>query len=438
PMKKEKNNSPPSGTRDFLPRELHRRRQAAGILAGRFERHGFLPVETPALERIQTLTGVYGDEGDKLIFKILPRGQQAELNPQPDLALRYDLTVPAVRALAEHDLLQKGFRRYQIGPVWRAERAARGRFREFWQCDVDLYNTPTPLAEAETVAALEGGLRDLGMRELVISVNTRGILRKLCDLFKISEAQRKAVLIALDKLDKFPIPSVRREIAAIPCSGARLLADALHPEFAAELLDKDTLDGPERDELAEITEAVAAAASRDLEISVNPLLARGLDYYTGFIFEFHTLGGSTRAIAAGGRYDNLAAEVAGSDCRICGGSIGLERVLDELEVQDSISALDPPADDVVHLTLFSPEMLVATEQLARELRDLGLKVYVSRGGKIGDQFKAAERAGHRRCLIYGPDEEEKAVVTLKDLETGAQSEVSISDLAGLVEILKGI
>ncbi|MGR4000909.1 MAG: histidine--tRNA ligase [Alphaproteobacteria bacterium] len=426
--------APPSGTRDFLPRDLIHRRRAIEILATRFETHGFLPLETPALERINTLNGLYGDEGEKLIFKILRRGI-GEKSGQTDLALRYDLTVPAARAVTEHNLATHGFRRYQIGPVWRAERAAKGRFREFWQCDVDLYNVPSPIAEAETIAALSGGLHDLKLTQRIVSINSRELLQKICDFYKIPPQIRKATLIILDKLDKFPLPSVQDALRDLNDPGVQKLADAMHENFSQTLLQiPEIAKSREREDLLAIEESIRAACDKNLKISVNPLLARGLDYYTGFIFEIHA-GGETNAIAGGGRYDALMAKLSGVDCPVCGGSLGLERILAELANKDNLPDAEGAAT-VLHMTLFAPEMLHDTQKLTRELRELGLKVFLNAGGKLGNQLKAAERESHNLCLIYGPDEAKDKTLTLKNLTSGEQETVPLSDLPMLAKRLK--
>src|SRR5512145_2934218 len=193
---------PARGMRDFLPEDVRRRDYVIGIIRDVYQRYGFEPLETPALENIETLMGKYGEEGNRLIFKVLRRGEH-EASGETDLALRYDLTVPLARVVAEHrGKLPRFFKRYQIQPVWRADRPARGRFREFFQCDVDAIGSRSMVVEAELCAAVSDVLRALGFGDFVILLNHRGLLRGILDNFEVPEALHDQVLIAIDKRDK--------------------------------------------------------------------------------------------------------------------------------------------------------------------------------------------------------------------------------------------
>src|SRR5512147_2462959 len=193
---------PPSGTRDFLPEDIRRREYVIGTVRRVYERYGFEPLETPAFENIETLLGKYGEEGNKLIFKILRRGEH-EQSGEADLALRYDLTVPLARVIAQYqNELPKFFKRYQIQPVWRADRPAKGRFREFYQCDIDAIGSTSPVVEAELMAAVSQVLARLGFDDFVIRLNHRKALAALLDCAGIPEALHGDALIALDKFDK--------------------------------------------------------------------------------------------------------------------------------------------------------------------------------------------------------------------------------------------
>src|SRR5262245_21059310 len=199
--------------RDFLPEDVRRREYVIGIITRVYERYGFEPLETPAVENLETLMGKYGDEGNQLIFKILKRGEH-EASGQADLALRYDLTVPLARVIAHHQAkLPRLFNRYQIQPVWRADRPARGRFREFYQCDVDSLGSTSPTVEAELCAAVADALKALGFDEFVIRVNHRRILSALLTNAQVPSARHGDVLVALDKLDKIGPDGVARELA---------------------------------------------------------------------------------------------------------------------------------------------------------------------------------------------------------------------------------
>ena len=223
---------PARGMRDFLPDDVRRREYVVGVIERTYRRYGFEPLETPALENIETLTGKYGEEGNKLIFKVLRRGEH-EASGEADLALRYDLTVPLARVVAEHrGKLPRFFKRYQIQPVWRADRPARGRFREFYQCDVDAIGSTSPIVEAEVCSAVSDVLRELGFRDFVIRVNHRGLLKGMLEMFGVPVNLHDPALVAVDKLDKIGRDGVSGELAGrgIPASAAeKLLAAFDHP-----------------------------------------------------------------------------------------------------------------------------------------------------------------------------------------------------------------
>ena len=440
---------PAGGARDFLPATLLQRREAIRILENVFLNHGFLPLETPAFERLETLRELYGDEGDKLVFKILRRGDLSDKDEADlaDLALRYDLTVPAARAVAQAGL-QHNFRRYQMGPVWRAERAAAGRFREFWQCDVDLYGVGSPAGEIETLLALSGGLLGLGVQSPEISINTRTLLTILCEVFSIEEADRKLVLIALDKLDKLGFEKTAEELKTRAEQEAKNakpiidLANRLAPDFGAQILAMEEIANSDSLRLLkEIQVCFSGAAIGTPSIAIAPLLARGLDYYTGFIFEIRAEGGKD-AIAGGGRYDNLMKTISGASSQICGGSLGLERILalHERGPSEEITGDEPAvkawargimreqAAWTLHLTLFSEELRSATYQLSQDLRLQGLSIFTESGGRLSEQLRRANEAKRRWCILYGHEEIAKECFILRDLNDGTQHPFPLSNL----------
>src|SRR5262245_45049793 len=205
---------PPSGTRDFLPDDIRRREYVIGVVRDIYERYGFEPLETPAFENIETLLGKYGEEGNKLIFKILKRGEH-EHTGEADLALRYDLTVPLARVVAQYqNALPKFFKRYQIQPVWRADRPAKGRFREFFQCDIDAIGSTSPLVEAEIIGAVSQILTTLGFNDFVVRLNHRGVLAGLLNAAGVGADLHGSALVALDKLDKIGADGVRQEFGS--------------------------------------------------------------------------------------------------------------------------------------------------------------------------------------------------------------------------------
>src|SRR5213596_838103 len=218
---------PARGTRDFLPDDLRRREHVIGVVRDVYRRYGFEPLETPAFENIETLTGKYGEEGNKLIFKVLRRGEH-ETSGETDLALRYDLTVPLARVVAENrGQLPKFFKRYQIQPVWRADRPARGRFREFFQCDVDAIGSSSAIVEVELISAVSTILKRLGFDDFKIRINHREILTDILDTAGVNSDKHTDALVAIDKLDKIGSEGVRKELATrgIADSAAQMLTD---------------------------------------------------------------------------------------------------------------------------------------------------------------------------------------------------------------------
>lgn len=419
---------PPSGTRDFLAAEVRRREHAFASVRAAFERYGFEPLQTPAFERLDVLTGKYGDEGDKLIFKILRRGEH-EASGEADLALRYDLTVPLARVVATHgNRLPMPYKRYALGPVWRADRPGRGRFREFTQCDIDIVGSTSPLADAETLLAVNDGIAALGIEEFRFEVNSREALFGLLDAYGVPEPLGGRVLITLDKLDKLAAEAVTAELTERGLAAdiaAGLVADltAADPDRVRKQLDS-TERG--RQGLAQVDRLLTLTAALPAgRVVFTPRMVRGLDYYTGIIFEV-TAPGFTGSIASGGRYDGLVAALGGPDLAACGGSIGIERILSQREgSDDETTGLD------VALTVLAEESGFALVKLASELREGGLRVgvYLGSSGKIAKQLKWANDQRARFTVLLGPREYAENVITVRDMESGDQRQVPLAEAA---------
>jgi histidyl-tRNA synthetase len=421
---------PPSGTRDFLAAEVRRRERAFASVRTAFERYGFEPLQTPAFERLGVLTGKYGDEGDKLIFKILRRGEH-EASGEADLALRYDLTVPLARVVATHgNRLPMPYRRYALGPVWRADRPGRGRFREFTQCDLDTVGSSSPLADVETLLAINDGLTALGVPEFRFHLNSRQALYGLLDAYGVPGELGSRVLITLDKLDKVAPDAVAAELVERGLDTDT--AAALVADLASDEPDRvrKQLDGTERGRagLAEVDRVLALTSVLPAgRVVFTPRMVRGLDYYTGPIFEV-TAPGYPGSIASGGRYDGLVAALGGPDLPACGGSIGIERIM---STQDSGEdpAADPGLD--VALTVLSDESQPALVELAGALRagDLRVGTYLGASGKIAKQMKWANDQRAAFTVLLGPREYADGVVTVRDMTSGDQVQVPLADAA---------
>ncbi|TSC94142.1 MAG: histidyl-tRNA synthetase [Parcubacteria group bacterium Licking1014_1] len=427
---KKLNTKPLSGTRDFLPREVKARENVFGAIKQVFESFGFQPIDTPALERVENLIGKYGDEGEKLIFKILKRGEQAA-SGEADIALRYDLTVPFARFFAEHqNELPRVFRRYQIGPVWRADRPGKGRFREFYQCDIDIIGSVSLLADAEVIIALSRTLSRLGLCGYKVCLNSRKVLAGLIEIYGVSESESRSLIIALDKLDKVGIAGVAKELKSRGLPAAvvgRLTADISKPK--AEIRKKIKASPIAEEGLAEVDEisSLVAPFLKDGEIEFSPFLCRGLDYYTGPIFEIY-LKSAPGAIASGGRYDNLIAMFAGKQIPACGGSLGIDRLLSTIKA--GVEKKDDLSKPQVFVTVWNDVFRKESLAIASELRDNGIVAEISLDeGKIDNQIRFASKRGASHCLFYGPDEQTKKEVKLKNLSTGEQKSVRREELA---------
>ena len=313
---------PARGMRDFLPEDVRRRDYVIGVVAAVYQRYGFEPLETPALENIETLTGKYGEEGNKLIFKVLRRGEH-ESSGETDLALRYDLTVPLARVVAEYrGKLPRFFKRYQIQAVWRADRPARGRFREFYQCDVDAIGSKSMVVEAELCAAVSDVLLALGFAAFDIKVNHRAVLTGLLSATGIPLPFHGTALVAIDKLDKIGRDGVRRELVergiGEPAADAALdiFKDGVTIEQVRGALTGrvEALAGlDDVRQIFELSQATAAGA----HLRFDPSLARGLSYYTGAIMEI-AVADLPGSLGGGGRYDGLIGMFSGEDVPACG------------------------------------------------------------------------------------------------------------------------
>lgn len=423
---------PPSGTRDFLAAEYERRERAFATIRAVFSRYGFQPLQTPAFERLDVLTGKYGDEGDKLIFKILRRGEH-EATGEADLALRYDLTVPLARAVAAYSgQLPAPYKRYAIAPVWRADRPGKGRFREFVQCDLDIVGSSSPLADAEVLLALHDALDALGVPAFRFLVNSRHVLFGLLDAYGVPAAAGSGALITLDKLDKLPPESVVGELVSrrgLPPEVAQGLVDDLTAPNAAERIRRE-LKASDTGQagLAEIDGLLALTADTIPadRLAFAPSLVRGLDYYTGIIFEA-TAPGMPGSIASGGRYDHLIARLGGKDSPACGGSLGIERILPLLAAAGD----EAPAHVDVAVTVMAADLAGDTFRLAAGIRRSGVRtgVYLGASGKFARQMKWASDQGARFCVIYGTAEHAAGTVTLRDMTSGEQTQVPYDEAA---------
>lgn len=447
---------PARGMRDFLPEDVRKREYVIGVIKEVYERYGFEPLETPAVENIETLMGKYGEEGNQLIFKILKRGVH-ESTGEADLALRYDLTVPLARVVAEYrDKLPKFFKRYQIQPVWRADRPARGRYREFYQCDVDVLGSRSMLVETEICAAACEVLTKLGFNDFSVRINHRKALTGILAVAGVALDQHESALIALDKLDKIGREGVEKEFTTRgidPRAGANLLnlfSALTELEHAADIADQtqhavnkailgrlvefvrdNELGAQGVEELQSILDFAAATGIHD-RLQIDPSLARGLSYYTGAIMEINVKD-LTGSLAGGGRYDNLVGMFLGHDVPACGLSLGLERILVVMSEKEMFppQLVRAPAD--VMVAIWNEDTMAESLALAQSLRAAGLRVDLyPEADKLGKQFKYASARGIPFVAVIGDDERAQGKVGLKEMASGAQRAVDQNEIVTLI------
>ena len=402
--------TPMKGMNDYLPGDMRLREYVIGQIKSTYGSYGFCPIETPCVEHIENLTSKQGGENEKLIFKILKRGEKlAGAESQQDLCdsgLRYDLTMPLSRYYANNMAqLPSPFKALQIGNVWRADRPQKGRFRQFTQCDIDILGDATNLAEIELMGATTTMLCKLGFTGFTVRVNDRQILKAMAQACQFEEADFDKVFIILDKMDKIGLEGVKKElldagfaqesvekyVAWFERAGQGLSAREFCGEGLADVLDPKVLDG-----LDEILSCVQAGASGDFKLAFDPTLVRGMSYYTGTIFEVE-LPGFSGSIAGGGRYDEMVSHFCGQKVCACGFSIGFERIITILKDQGYQIPDDTRKVAFLAENGLSAEKKVAMFQEDAALRAEGVQVMVT---------TRAKNAKHQKETLRGQGYEE--------------------------------
>jgi histidyl-tRNA synthetase len=420
--------APPSGFRDFLPEQVSLRHEAAATISRVYRSFGFQPIATSAVEDLQVLTGKGGGENEKLIFKILKRGEaleraHAEKSDLADLGLRFDLTLPLARYYSKNgSALPHPFKAFSMGPVWRAERAQKGRYREFTQCDVDIIGADSWGAEVEVIGAILSVFQAFGLTGVKVHLNSRALVQRCLETASISSELQGPVCIVIDKLDKIGLDGVRIELTALVGAEKTQRIEELFFAYPGRLSQTS-----ESEPLAKNLETIAVTVKNLLpgtEIVLDKTLMRGMGYYTGPVFEFRhpSLSGS---LGGGGRYDRLTEKFGGQPIPACGGSIGFERLMLILEETGRTAATGAP-DAVV--TVFSDDLRGRSLEVAAALRAKGLSVDVFPGAaKLKAQFRYADQKRAAYALVIGPDEAARGAVQVKDLKTGDESALSLDE-----------
>lgn len=451
----------PKGTRDFNPSEIAKRNYIFDTIKKNFQTYGFQPIETPSFENSDTLLGKYGEEGDRLIFKILNSGDflrkvddatYAEKNSNniapkiTEKALRYDLTVPFARYVVMHqNELDFPFKRYQIQPVWRADRPQKGRFREFFQCDADVVGSDSLLQEVELVQLYDAVFSDLKLEGATIKMNNRKILAGIAEVIGAKDLLIDFT-VALDKLDKIGEDGVKKEMLAkgitekaIEKASPLFLPQGSNNEQLERLdgLLKDSEEGKKGlDELRFILETISALGLQSAELSIDVTLARGLNYYTGAIFEVAAPKGvKMGSIGGGGRYDDLTGIFGLKNVSGVGISFGLDRIYLVLEELD----LFPEAIDrslQVLCVNFGEKEAMAALKLVTQLRKAGIKadMYPS-SAKMQKQMKYANNRNVPYVILIGEQELSNNSFVVKNMNEGSQLEYSLNNVGAFIDYL---
>ena len=440
----------PKGTRDFSPIEMMRRQYIFDTIKSVFRLYGFAPLETPSMENLSTLLGKYGDEGDKLLFKILNSGDYAanlsdeEVRTASKISekgLRYDLTVPFARYVVQHQgELSFPFKRYQVQPVWRADRPQKGRYREFYQCDVDVIGTKSLLCEVELIEIVERVFSKLGIR-VALKMNNRKILYGIAEVIGHADKMMD-ITVAIDKLDKIGLENVKAELAA----------RGLDEEAIARLQPILELDGTNEQKLNTLREVLAGSETGlngidevatvlghieqlgvQLQVDVDLSLARGLNYYTGAIFEVKALDFQIGSISGGGRYDDLTGIFGMPNMSGVGISFGADRIYDVMLGCGLFPEELNCSTRVIFMNLGEKEQ-AASLSLLRELRNAGVPAEIyPESAKMKKQMEYANRRGIPYVVIIGSQELEEQAATVKNMVTGEQQKVSFAELAAALK-----
>lgn len=432
--------------RDFDPTQTRRREYIFSVLKNVFEKYGYEQIQTPSMENLSVLTGKYGDEGERLMYKVLNSGdylagvegpwESRTLTPKIcEKALRYDLTVPFARYVVhKRNELAIPFKRYQIQPVWRADRPQKGRYREFYQCDVDAVGSRSLQFEAEFILIYDEALSRLGFLDFTVHVNHRKLLTGIARVVG-AEERLTDLCTAMDKLDKIGVDGVEKELHERGISNFAKLRPILEGIDAGEL--RVWAGGEEAveqglEEIKEIHGYLEISSPVRAKVKLTPSLARGLNYYTGPIFEVTINGGGVGSVGGGGRYDDLTGAFGWKDLPGVGISFGADRIYDAMETLGLFDKKDFSSAPVLFVN-FGGECGKKAFGLAGECRNAGIsaEVYPDPGHKLAKQFAYADKRGTKKVLILGPDDLAAGKIQIKDMKTGVQDNIEIDKLINI-------
>jgi histidyl-tRNA synthetase len=395
------------GFRDFIGVESKKRLWLIEKIRTVFERFGFEPLETPTLEYESVIMGKYGAEADKLVYSFEDRGKRR-------VALRYDQTVPTARVISQYkNTLVFPFKRYQIQPVWRADKPQKGRYREFYQCDIDIFGSASPIADAEIIAGTFFAFKEIGFPSVKILLNDRQLLFNSLKKYANDKISVLSIIQTIDKVSKIGDDGVILE-----------LTDKGISQNDAKVALSDIQNTAISSNLSEIIEDAVNLGVLKNDLVFTPTLARGLDYYTGMIFEILLPGYEVGSVGGGGRYDKLIGQLGDVDIPAVGVALGFDRMVDAAEQFELIDT--SLSSSQVLVTIFSDETMDLSLQVVAKLRSSGIRAEVFPDlDKLDKQLKYASKKQVPFVVVIGPEEKEKNVVKLKNMQTGEQESLSI-------------
>lgn len=454
--------SVPKGTRDFSPTEMARRNFIFDTIKSVFRKYGYQQIETPTMENLSTLTGKYGDEGDKLIFKVLNSGdfwdaaQNKKLKDDSfeytsktltpvisEKALRYDLTVPFARYVVQHqNEIAFPFKRFQVQPVWRADRPQKGRYREFYQCDADVVGSDSLLNEAEFILIYDEALSKLGLKDFTIKINNRKILSGIAEIIDKADSIID-LTVAIDKLDKIGLDGVIKELLERGFTEADI--EKIKPVILLEGTNTEKLESLRSalansatglkgcDEIETVFNYISNCELQTANLELDITLARGLNYYTGAIFEVKTNEVAMGSIGGGGRYDDLTGMFGLKGLTGVGISFGADRIYDVLEELNLFPAASNQSTQIL-ICCFDKDGEKFAFPILQELRkqDINAELYPA-GAKLKKQLDYANGKNIPFTIIIGSEEIESGLLTLKNMETGVQDKLTVEQI--IVELV---
>jgi len=415
------------GTRDFMPKDMVKRKYVMSVIENIFKRFGYDTIETPAIEYAETILGKYGEEGDRLTYSFKDRGDR-------NIALRFDQTVPTARFVAMNwQDLSMPFKRYQISRVWRADKPQKGRFREFYQCDIDIIGTTSLVADAEVAKVTYAVFKELKFKEFKIKINTRRLTNALLLKIGFNEDVFPEIIRSIDKLAKIGRDGVTKELEKL-----ELELNMINELFEVMLIEGnnqqklDKINLPECDEIREFLKYCEAFDVDEDFVEVDLSLARGLDYYTGIVFEVIVSEPKIGSLCGGGRYDDLCSLFSKQKFSGTGVAFGFERIvlaMDELGMLDDIAL-----NSQLLVTIFDKESIADSLNILNKLHASGInaEIYIQLD-KLGKQFKYADKKEIPFVLIQGPEEKEQGMVQLKNMKTGVQELMDLGSVVGKIK-----